>query len=272
MPVFGTMAARFNDDGVTALYQELRDQLGDGLEVAEGQAAGGDGAALLQVRAIVPAQRVRYLAEIAETVRAVPRHTERVQAEAARERQRCRRGAICWEGCRQADRSGVDALLSTGRTACSTRWRASCSTCGRSSRPTRRRVRGEDPRQGDPHPLVTESLSGTHIRKVALPRYADDGELLRFLRRENLPGSFPFTAGVFPFKREGEDPTRMFAGEGDPFRTNRRFKLLSEKGSPRSACPPPSTRSRSTAATPTERPTSTARSATPASRSPPSTT
>jgi methylmalonyl-CoA mutase len=63
---------------------------------------------------------------------------------------------------------------------------------------------------------------------VALPRYEDDGEMLSFLRREHLPGFFPYTAGVFPFKREGEDPTRMFAGEGDPFRTNRRFKLISE--------------------------------------------
>jgi len=76
--------------------------------------------------------------------------------------------------------------------------------------------------------LTTTSLSGTVIPKVALPRYEDDGEMLSFLRRENLPGFFPYTAGVFPFKREGEDPTRMFAGEGDPFRTNRRFKLISE--------------------------------------------
>src|SRR6202043_4003039 len=59
-------------------------------------------------------------------------------------------------------------------------------------------------------------------------RFTDHGELLRFLRKENLPGYFPFTAGVFPFKREGEDPTRMFAGEGDPFRTNARFKFLSK--------------------------------------------
>ncbi|MEO6701072.1 MAG: methylmalonyl-CoA mutase family protein, partial [Jatrophihabitantaceae bacterium] len=66
------------------------------------------------------------------------------------------------------------------------------------------------------------------VRRVALPKYADDGELLRFLRKENLPGYFPYTAGVFPFKREGEDPARMFAGEGDAFRTNRRFHLLSE--------------------------------------------
>ncbi len=76
--------------------------------------------------------------------------------------------------------------------------------------------------------LKTVSLSGTRVPKVALPRYEDEGELLRFLYRENLPGCFPFTAGVFPFKREGEDPTRMFAGEGDAFRTNRRFKKVSE--------------------------------------------
>ena len=76
--------------------------------------------------------------------------------------------------------------------------------------------------------LVSSTLSGTKIRKVALPRFEDHGEILRWLMLENVPGSFPFTAGVFAFKRENEDPTRMFAGEGDPFRTNRRFKLVSE--------------------------------------------
>ena len=76
--------------------------------------------------------------------------------------------------------------------------------------------------------LVHTTLSGTRIRKVVLPRWEDDGERLRWLLLENVPGAFPFTAGTFPFKREGEDPTRMFAGEGDAFRTNRRFKLVSE--------------------------------------------
>jgi methylmalonyl-CoA mutase len=75
--------------------------------------------------------------------------------------------------------------------------------------------------------LNTTSLSGTKVPKVALPRFEDHGELLRWRMRENLPGEFPFTGGVFHFKRENEDPTRMFAGEGDPFRTNRRFHLLS---------------------------------------------
>jgi methylmalonyl-CoA mutase len=76
--------------------------------------------------------------------------------------------------------------------------------------------------------LEWETLSGNRIRKVSLPKYADQGDLLGWLMKENLPGSFPYTAGVFPFKRENEDPTRMFAGEGDAFRTNRRFKLVSE--------------------------------------------
>ena len=75
--------------------------------------------------------------------------------------------------------------------------------------------------------LKTTSLSGTKVPKVALPKFEDDGEMLKWLMRENLPGYFPYTAGVFPFKRENEDPTRMFAGEGDPFRTNARFKFLS---------------------------------------------
>src|SRR5438094_9583626 len=76
--------------------------------------------------------------------------------------------------------------------------------------------------------LNTVSLSGTRVPKVALPGFEDYGEILKWRMRENLPGSFPFTAGVFSFKRENEDPTRMFAGEGDPFRTNRRFHLLSK--------------------------------------------
>ena len=76
--------------------------------------------------------------------------------------------------------------------------------------------------------LTTTSLSGTKIRKVVLPKYEDEGEILRWQLKENVPGSFPFTAGVFAFKRENEDPTRMFAGEGDAFRTNRRFHLLAD--------------------------------------------
>jgi methylmalonyl-CoA mutase len=86
------------------------------------------------------------------------------------------------------------------------------------------KIRDKEIRTG----LVHETLSGTKIRKVVLPRFEDEGELLKFLMRENVPGSFPYTAGVFAFKRENEDPTRMFAGEGDAFRTNKRFLKVSE--------------------------------------------
>ena len=86
------------------------------------------------------------------------------------------------------------------------------------------KIRGKEIRSA----LITVSLSGTHVPKVALPKYADDGEILRWQLTENVPGSFPFTAGVFAFKRENEDPTRMFAGEGDAFRTNKRFHLLAD--------------------------------------------
>jgi methylmalonyl-CoA mutase len=86
------------------------------------------------------------------------------------------------------------------------------------------KIRDKEIRTG----LTYETLSGTKIRKVALPKFGDEGETLRYLMKENVPGSFPYTAGVFAFKRENEDPTRMFAGEGDAFRTNRRFKKVSE--------------------------------------------
>ena len=95
--------------------------------------------------------------------------------------------------------------------------RARCSTAGR---PSARRARGGA--------AAASRSRATLVPRVALPRYEDAGELLRFLRSENVPGRFPFTAGVFPLKREGEDPARMFAGEGDAFRTNRRFHLLNE--------------------------------------------
>jgi methylmalonyl-CoA mutase len=86
------------------------------------------------------------------------------------------------------------------------------------------KIRGKEIRSD----LTTVSLSGTHIPKVALPKFEDDGEILRWQLTENVPGSFPFAAGVFAFKRENEDPTRMFAGEGDAFKTNTRFHLLAD--------------------------------------------
>ncbi|WP_233498411.1 fused isobutyryl-CoA mutase/GTPase IcmF [Blastococcus sp. TF02A-26] len=224
MPVFGTSAARFNDDGVTALYQHLRALLADrGLAVGEGALPAVDVRASSALAGVVPASRARYLAEITETVRGYHRVTEE-QAELARRRQHLSTAAAVLEGdAAAAARAAADGteLLHEVRELLE-RWPVTVEQY--SGDELTYTVRGRDITV----PLTTRTLSGTEVRRVALPRTRDEGELVRFLRRENLPGAFPFTAGVFPVKREGEAPARMFAGEGDAFRTNRRFRLLSE--------------------------------------------
>ncbi|MFF0203814.1 fused isobutyryl-CoA mutase/GTPase IcmF [Streptomyces sp. NPDC005017] len=228
MPVYGTSAATFNDDGVTALYQHLRSLLGEkGLPLSEGTLPAVDVRHSSGIRQVVPSDRVRYLAEITETVRRY--HSETlVLAEAARRVQRLAavRDELVEAG---SDDSGVQSLLDGARRALPPEvteqiegWPAVVEAYAQDELVVK--VRDKEIRTK----LVRESLSGNKIPRVALPRYADHGELVRFWRGENLPGRFPFTAGVFPFKRDGEDPARMFAGEGDPFRTNRRFRLLSE--------------------------------------------
>jgi methylmalonyl-CoA mutase len=222
MPVFGTSAATFDDDGVTALYHHLRDLLADdGLPVGEGRLARRAGKTSTRKDAVLPPNRVRYLAEITETVRGYRSETGR-WAELARRRQHLRTAreivgeavAPALEDAERALPADAGALLDG--------WGAVVADyLGDELVVT---VRERELRT----PLTRETLSGNPVRRVALPRYSDDGDLLRFLRLENLPGRFPFTAGVFPFKREGEDPARMFAGEGDAARTNRRFHLLSE--------------------------------------------
>ncbi len=228
MPVFGTSAATFNDDGVTALYQQLRDLLGDkGMPVEEGVLPRVATRQSTRIATIVPASRVRYLAEISDTVRGYHAKTEAYAAAASRvQRLESVRAELTDAG---APADGVDALLERARADLPIEvadalaaWPAVVEAYSGDEQVVH--IRGKEIR----NVLTRESLSGNKIPRVSLPRYRDHGELVSFLRRENLPGYYPFTAGVFPFKREGEDPARMFAGEGDPFRTNRRFKLVSE--------------------------------------------
>jgi methylmalonyl-CoA mutase len=226
MPVFGTQASRFNDDGVTALYQALLPHLvRQGLPLKAGVLAPAGVRFSSGKNAIVPPARSRYLAEIADTVRAYHLFVKR-QAKVARERQHL------LETRRMLDEAGQVADLDRLIEARDIQFD-----------PEARRLLAHWPQMqadyaGDEFvtkirdkelrtALVARTLSGTKIRKVALPRYEDHGEILRFLMLDNVPGAFPYSAGVFPFKRENEDPTRMFAGEGDAFRTNRRFKLVS---------------------------------------------
>lgn len=228
MPVFGTMAARFNDDGVTALYQALVPALADkGLKLQPGKLGKVTVKQSSASRAIVPAQRVRYLAEIADTVRGYHAHTDE-QVKIARERQSLRIAKNVLAGCDKptADLDELAAWKDTQQDPKAKKlldmWPQTVEAYSGDEYVVK--IRDKEIRTK----LTNESLSGTKIRKVILPKYTDDGEILRFLMKENVPGSFPYTAGVFAFKRENEDPTRMFAGEGDAFRTNRRFKRVSE--------------------------------------------
>jgi methylmalonyl-CoA mutase len=225
MPVFGTIASKFNDDGVTAFYYALLQVL----EEKTGVSLGNGTSSLTNKTStsktiIVPPERTRYLAEIAETVRAYHKHTEE-QAAALRRR---------WHLSEALEQVGGDVaplkqelLASEKHITAQTRdvfkeWEEIREKYSRDE--LCYEVRGCDIKR----PLSTESLSRQQIPKIVLPRFEDPGEIYRWMREENVPGYFPFTAGVFPLKRVGEDPTRMFAGEGDPARTNRRFKLLSE--------------------------------------------
>ena len=232
MPVFGTMAARFNDDGVTALYQAMVPKLGElGLKLQKGKLPLVTVRQSSNQRAIVPAQRIRYLAEIAESVRGYHAHTAQ-QARIARERQSLRTAKALFEGCGKtgdAQLATFDELIAwkDGELDSKARklldmWPTTVELYAQDEYVVK--IRDKEIRTK----LTNTSLSGSRIRKVSLPRFEDDGEVLRFLMKENVPGSFPYTAGVFAFKRENEDPTRMFAGEGDAFRTNRRFKKVSE--------------------------------------------
>ncbi|WP_459956276.1 fused isobutyryl-CoA mutase/GTPase IcmF [Nocardia sp. IFM 10818] len=230
MPVFGTSAATFNDDGVTALYQHLSGLLGEhGLRLEEGVLPRVTTRASTRFAQIIPPARVRYLAEIAETVRDY--HSETAEQVAAAQRvQRLERVVADLEA-HSSSRAGgeVAELLEQARTELSPEdaaLLAAWPAVAESYRGEEQVVRVRDRELRTT--LRRETLSGSSIPRVALPRYTDHGELLRFLRSENLPGRFPFTAGVFAFKRDNEDPARMFAGEGDAFRTNRRFKILSE--------------------------------------------
>ncbi len=232
MPVFGTMAARFNDDGVTAMYQAMLPCLQQlGLQTSASKLAQVSVRHSTNQTPILPAARSRYLAEISDSVRAYKKRA-RSQAQLAREIQQLRAAAAMLEIDKPGKAKAAEAandlamkrelMLDGDARQLLTQWPEMQKSYSGDELVVR--VRDKEIRTQ----LVTRSLSGTPVRKVSLPTYEDHGEILKWLMLENVPGHFPYAAGTFTFKREGEDPTRMFAGEGDAFRTNRRFKLLSE--------------------------------------------
>ena len=254
MPVYGTIAARFNDDGVTALYQAIVAKLAaKGLKAAPGKLAKVEGKASTGAHATVPSARVRYLAEIAAAVRDYHKWAE-AQSTVARERQQLKASRTMLGDMKSYGKdltasghvSDMEAAQQLKETLVGARHALDALIDDRERHldPRAKKMLDMWPKtraaySGDEYvvkirdkeirtALTTTSLSGTKIRKVALPKYEDEGEILRWQLKDNVPGSFPFTGGVFAFKRENEDPTRMFAGEGDAFRTNRRFHLLAD--------------------------------------------
>ena len=228
MPVFGTIASKFNDDGITALYQALVPLLrSHGLPDYEQAIAAINGKKSTQTSLIIPAQQQRYLAEIAEIVRD---YHERVQTQSqlARERQQLIASKSMLD-LNSKDSSVLDELIAAKDNAMDEKAKRLLDAWPQLKSDYAKDEYVVKVRDSELHTaLFRTSLSGTKISRVALPNYQDHGQLLQWLLLENVPGRFPFTAGVFRFKRESEDPTRMFAGEGDAFRTNRRFKQLSE--------------------------------------------
>jgi methylmalonyl-CoA mutase len=223
MPVFGTSAARFDDDGVTALYHFLKELLVErGMPDFGGVLTPVSGKTSSDLAGILPRGRERYLAEVAETVRGYRTHTAR-QIEAVRAWDHVRATRVLAPA---ADLETLEARLAEQVDpqvrADLEKWPGVREAY--SGEQHVYTVRDREIRT----PLRRTTLSGNEVARVALPPDDEPGALVRFLRSENLPGHFPFTAGVFPFKRTGEAPARMFAGEGDPARTNRRFHLLSE--------------------------------------------
>ena len=208
-PVFGTVASRFNDDGVTALYGEVQRLLsGRGLRRFDPRLPRPTGRVPSTAQVIVPRGRERYLADVAATVRGYHARTG-AQAEAVRRRDQVEATAALLDSPDQglsALRARLAAAVDPDTDALLAAWAQRAAA----------------------EPQTVTTLSGLRLPVVATPPEHDPAALVRYLREENVPGAFPFTAGVFAHRRSGERPTRMFAGEGDPARTNRRFHLLAD--------------------------------------------
>ncbi|MDP1893227.1 MAG: cobalamin-dependent protein, partial [Hydrogenophaga sp.] len=207
MPVFGTMAARFNDDGVTALYQALKTRLGAlGLPLTEGRLPTVAVRHSTNQTPIVPAARTRYLAEISDTVRGYKKRA-REQARLAREIQQLHASAQMLRTDKPTRAKAAEAVIDLAQQReldqdpaarkLLTQWPDMQKAYAGDEYVVK--IRDKEIRTA----LTTKSLSGTTIRKVALPTYEDHGEILKWLMLDNVPGSFPYTAGTFAFKREG---------------------------------------------------------------------
>lgn len=222
VPVFLTQASQFNDGGVNRLFlklTELLEQKQKGFAVPESYRK-----TILSAdeHVIIPSDRQNYLAEIVSTVRKYKNRTHEMSQKASKLGALRSVSDLLGLSASQIEKASLE--LSQGMTSEELEGLKSWTELEKkyASDELVFQIRDKELRQ----PLVRTSLSGTRVRRIAFPKITDWGDRLRFLKLENVPGEFPFTAGVFPLKRADEDPKRMFAGEGTPERTNRRFHYL----------------------------------------------
>ena len=235
MPVFPTTASQFNDEGVNRLFafiiQKMNEKLGTSfvLERYQDSVPSETGSR----SAILPGKRQRYLSEISETIEKY--HTWADEQTEIASRLDEVRGTLKqlknWKS--QEGESDAAALLENMEKHWVSKLDSLPAKILENWDDLYAQYKGEEITvhvrgRELSNALYRTSISGTRIPRIALPKTRHAGERLKFALKENLPGYFPYTAGVFPFKREGEDPARMFAGEGTPERTNRRFHYLSE--------------------------------------------
>ena len=231
LPVVGTIASKFNDDGVNHLFELLLKKIESKSKIIFGEYHFAETAKSAQ--AIIPASRVRYLSEISESNRGYDQLVKEQSAIATKLYQ--------LHGALEIFKQSGSKTTATEELEEALQQQINFFT--EQQTPVARKLIANWPGKIQQYQkehyefkvrdkvikqeMFSKSLSGTKIPKVVLPKYQDWGDLLKWQAQENIPGSFPFTAGVFPLKREGEDPTRMFAGEGGPERTNRRFHYVS---------------------------------------------
>lgn len=229
MPVYGTIASQFNDPGTNALFAALLEVINKKTE-ANWSTSYSKNAIVEKQNIIIPNDRRYYLREISDTVRKYHQTAEE-QADLARKLFQIE-GTMDILKNKEENTDILDSLKALKREV-EEKLTPESKQILDGWEETKKKYAGDQfiTRIRDKEIITilkTKSLSGLDIPKVALPKYKDYGEILKWVYKENVPGAFPYTAGVFPFKREGEDPKRQFAGEGTPDRTNRRFHYLSK--------------------------------------------
>ncbi|RDV16916.1 methylmalonyl-CoA mutase [Pontibacter diazotrophicus] len=230
IPVFGTIASQFNDPGMNQLYRALIAKIVEktGVELNSNLQTSKE---MSEKVFIIPPARTRYLSEISETIRNYDKWSKD-QAEVAQKLYGIRKSIEAVQGIEVEDKDRlikqleqayeeIELNLDGQNKKILENWKEKVQAYKNEFFVFK--VRDKEIKIK----THTESLSHLQIPKVATPKYEAWGDLLKWNLQENVPGEFPYTAGVFPFKREGEDPTRMFAGEGGPERTNRRFHYVS---------------------------------------------